>query len=123
MPRPPKRGAPGSRAGSGRRGPQTCCRGCLSASSQTFRLIKVLVKYATGKLVSTDAKRARSRPRPRWICLILGNLPHVDLLFCLPPHPPASFHLILSPPTTALLLQAAGRERCHRAGLPPAYAC
>src|SRR5215203_1012593 len=61
MPRPPKRGAPGSRAGSGRRGPQTCCRGCPSASSQTFRLIKVLVKYATGRLVSTDAfKRPRS---------------------------------------------------------------
>src|SRR5215203_2592683 len=115
MPRPPKRGAPGSRAGSGRQGPQTCCGGCPSASSQTIRLIKVLVKYATGRLVSTDAfKCPRARPRLRWIGPILGNLPHVDLLFCLLPHSPASVHLILSPRTAALLLQAAGRERCHR---------
>src|SRR5215217_2721365 len=84
MPRPPKRGAPGSRAGSGRRGPQTCCRGCPLASSQTIRLIKALVKYATERLVSTDAFRCpRSRPRPRWIGPILGTLPHVDLLFWL----------------------------------------
>src|SRR5918998_2671635 len=79
-PRPPKRGAPGSRAGSGRRGPRTCCRGCPLASSQTFWLIKVLVKYATERLVSTDAfKCPRSRPRPRWIGSILGNLPYVDV--------------------------------------------
>jgi hypothetical protein len=56
------------------------------ASSQTFRLIKALVKYAIERLVSTEAlKCPRSRPRPRWLGLILGNLPHVEAQHSLHP--------------------------------------